>query len=191
MLPRREVEVRRLAPAAQLDVRALVGAIGHVVGEHVRNLGNTGLELGRELPHPLLTGLDLVLERSDLRHDRGCLGTLGAQPADFLGQRVTPGLRLLQLGLQCAHGATARRKLGCHGRQTASPQGAVQGLRPIAQPFQVEHGKLRSDIIAIAGVAVAGLPAGVEFRARRGTLGRRLGSFRLRAPLFDPSHGDD
>ena len=63
-----KVEPPRLAPAPQLDVGALVGAIGHVVGEHVRDLGEPGIELGGELLRLILAALDLLLERADLGH---------------------------------------------------------------------------------------------------------------------------
>jgi len=65
----------------------------------------------------------------------------------------------------------------------------IERFRLVTQPLQVEHGNLRF-VIAIAGAALAGLAAGVEFRSRS-LVGRGLGGLRFGAPPLDDSHGDD
>ena len=107
----REVEARRLAPAAQQRRCALSSA-----PSGTSSASTFGISASRASSSAAssLTRCSPVwiwlLERADLGHHRGCIGALRAQPADLLGQRVAPGLRLLQLGLQRAHGAIPRQR---------------------------------------------------------------------------------
>ena len=85
----------------------------------------------------LLVGLDLVLERRHLRHQRGGIAALPARPADLLRQRVAPRLALLQRGLQRPHAgillAQRRRRRRqarggrAPGRARPAPHAAISG----------------------------------------------------------------
>ncbi len=139
MLLGREVEGARRTPTPQLDIGALVGAVGHVVGEDVRDPGELGVERGDPRAHQVLVGLDLALEGCDLGDRRIGLTAAGAQPADLTRERVAARLALLQPGLERPDRDILLEQQRRHGREAPAHECPVERVGLITQPLQVEH----------------------------------------------------
>ncbi len=135
----REVEPAGLAPAPQLDVGALIGAVRHVVGERVGEERQLGLERVGARAHEVLVELDLALELGDLGDHRVGAAAPGAQAPDLARERVAARLALLQPGLQRPDRGVLLEQGRRHGRQAAAPEGPVERVRLFTQPSQIEH----------------------------------------------------
>ncbi len=102
MVAHREVEHARCAPAAQLNIPVLVATHGHAVVRQVGHSLQQAVQFGLNHLKPGARGVELGLERADLRHHGVGLGVLAfaLEHADLFAQRVALALQLFGAGLQ-------------------------------------------------------------------------------------------
>ena len=148
MLFRREGQVRRDTPAANLDIAHFVEPVGHVVGRDVGESGETALEVvGQaaifefEFAHP-------VLGRCEFGHQR--LGRLAFGPslADPARALVASALEVLQLGLGRAPGRVECQNLGRDRGEPATGEAPIEPIGIVAEEFQIMH---RGSCSVVAG----------------------------------------
>jgi hypothetical protein len=149
MLPGLEVERARAPQLAHLDVGGFVRPHRHVVGRHIGDGGQRLVQLvidllgrGFGLRHPLLDPRDLAHQRLGARLVLRLLGL-----ADLLRRRVAPLLQALQFRDQPPALLVERHEaLGLRLQPTALER-PVEGLRVVADPADVVHGRVGTLII--------------------------------------------
>ena len=143
VLERRRGEVARVAPAADLDVGGLVGAVGDVVHRQVRDRQQQLAQRGVGLRRLGLEPGDLVLlvgdERAQPLELRLVAARLGG--ADLAARGVALGERGLGGGDPGAAGLVERQDLVGDRRQAAAGEGGVEGVRLLADQADVVHGQ--------------------------------------------------
>ena len=138
-----EGEFAGRAHAAHLDVAVLVRPIGHIrarqVGDDLQQL----LQLGLKSAALVLALGQHVLQRGNLGHQLGGERIIfgGLRLADLLGRRIAPRLSILQGCDRGAPGLVQLDESGTHGYQPAPRKGVVEGLRVVADGFDVVHGR--------------------------------------------------
>ena len=140
MLLGREIERARLAPAPEQDVGILVVAVGHILGEQVRQARELRIERVGEHAQPLLAGLQSILQAADLGDRGGRVAALGANPPDLLRERIAPRLLLLKLGLQGAQLLVPLEQRMRHRRDLAATQRRIERVGLVTPQSEVVHG---------------------------------------------------
>ena len=135
-----EGEVALVADPADLDIAGLVGAVRHVVERQVGQHFETMRQLLVEALRLGLALLQVLLEGSDLGHQRLGRLALALGDADLAAQRLAPGLGRLALGDGGAAALVDRQQLGRERRQVALLQTGVEGLGMVADETDVMHG---------------------------------------------------
>ena len=141
-----EVYPWRAADPAHLDVVRLVVSARNIGARQVWNDFEHRLDLGIEAALGFLTLGEFILQSRNLRHQFSSGGlVLGSlRLADLLRGRVPARLRLLQ---RCQLRTPLFVQGDNLGRQRVEParlQSGVKSGRVLADPFDVEHGRLPS-----------------------------------------------
>ena len=139
----RRVRQPWLAGPTHLDIRAFVGAVGHVVGRHVGQAGEMQLKRGRRRPLLLLKLGHAGLDAGDFRDGRLGVAAFALQLTDSLGRLVAAGLELLQLGLDRAPPFVQGQEIGRLRRQAAAGHGLVKDGGVLTDPADIEHDATR------------------------------------------------
>ena len=134
--------VARGAPAGDLDVVVLVGAVGDFGGGEVGERCQPGFERGGGFGLRGFERGQVFLDARDFGHDVGgarlVLGGLGG--ADRLACLVAAGEHLLRARLQRARLGIGGEQLGRERRQPAPGEAGVERFRGFADQLDVVHG---------------------------------------------------
>ena len=141
-----EIHSRFFAPAAQLHIGAFVRTDRHIRRRQIRNLRQFLIELFLEPALFVFALLNLLLQPRHFGHQRLRLRLvfLGLGLPDQLGCLVPPRLRLLQPRQHRAQFRIRLKDFRAHGRKAAPLQPLVEGLRVVANGFDVMHGFRRN-----------------------------------------------
>ncbi len=143
MLLRRKGERRRIAPAAQFDVRGCIGAVGNVGGRRIGQRRQGQVECAFGLPGLLLGGGLLILGAADQCEQVARVLAAALPAADFLGRRIPPCLDLLDERQRLATLPIEGEKLGRRLGSAPSAERIVERLRVVADPLDIEHARRR------------------------------------------------
>ena len=139
VIARREVEGRRRAPAAHLDVVVLAAPGRHAVVRQVGDFQAIGVKL---VLHGLQARFELrqpLADATHLRQQRGGILTAPLGLADGLGHAIALGLQVLGFGLRSLATGFERRQARQVERKATRGQTRRHRLRFTAQQLRVEH----------------------------------------------------
>src|SRR5262245_32255945 len=142
MLPRLECVIALLAVHMMLDIPTRIRAVRNIIARHIGNLRQLLFEFGGDRLLLLLQRRQRGLEPSHLGHQLAGLSLvlrlLGF--ANFLGRRIPSRLRLLECRNRCPALFVQRHELFRQRLEPAPFKSAVEGVRMLANPFDVVHG---------------------------------------------------
>ncbi len=154
-----ELEAWQLADTAELQIGALVLAVGHVLGGNVGQAGEDIVQLFREAARLLLLARHGLLELGHLGHEgaRLVVAALAFSRTDGFRGFVAALLHILQQAERLAVAAIEIDDGAGLRRQAAPANRPVEVIGTIADPLEIEHGTPSS---AQAGTRVPLLFAG-------------------------------
>ena len=143
MFPRREGELARSAPARQLDIRRLVGAVGDILCGEIGERGKQIVEFGAELAVFLLERWHRLLDLGDFGFEAvgGVLVALAHRLTDRLRGLVAAALRLLQPCGDFAAAGVERQDAIRSGLGAAALEPRIEFTRMLTDKGNVVHGQ--------------------------------------------------
>ena len=141
----REIEDRRIADPAELDIGRLVRALRDVLGRQIGQPGEQRLERIVEAALGLFERGHALLQRGGLGDQGRGIGARLLGLADLLGNIVAPGLEALKIGLHAAPLGIERDDRPRLGLQPALPHTEIEPVGILPDPTQIEQSKLRGN----------------------------------------------